>query len=159
MFSHSNWICKANGQWNTRTAGNSGGRCDMTALHGERPANFVGSCCFAVRPANCWLFFLVACAGRRVRRLCPPAVALFCGLCACLPLPCHAHCPSHRCPVQFCFAHPPVHSMCARIVASSCKDCPVGSCNTGLQWRPVRRFICDCFLFPAESMILGHGVV
>ena len=29
-----------------------------------------------------------ACAGRRVRRLCPPAVALFCGLCACChPLP------------------------------------------------------------------------
>ena len=25
------------------------------------------------------------CAGRRVRRLCPPAAALFCGLCVCLP--------------------------------------------------------------------------
>ena len=26
------------------------------ALHGERPANFVCGCCFAARPANCWLF-------------------------------------------------------------------------------------------------------
>ena len=27
-------------------------------LHGERPANVVCGCCFAARPANCWLLFL-----------------------------------------------------------------------------------------------------
>ena len=32
------------------------------------------------------------------------------------------------------------------------------SSNTGLQWRPVRRFIVVTLTsFPAESMILGHG--
>ena len=41
-------------------------------------------------------------------------------------------------------------SMCARIVVlgpAVCKlrDCPVGSCNTGLQWRPVRRVHFDFF--------------
>ena len=59
-------------------------------------------------------------------------------------------------PVHFAsFCLPPAHSMCARIAISRagdcfqtgpavCKlqDCPVGSCNTGLQWRPVRRSIC-----------------
>ena len=60
---------------------------------------------------------------------------------------CHVHCPSLvLAPVQFafvCFA--PVHSMCTRIIFPEyqhvCKlrDCPVGSCNTGLQWWPVRR--------------------
>ena len=43
---------------------------------------------------------------------------------------------------------------------SSCTDCPVGSCNTGLQWRPVRRFTFDCFFFFLQSpLILGHGLV
>ena len=54
------------------------------------------------------------------------------------------------CPVQFIFALPPVHSMCARIAKTTvCKllDCPVGSCNTGLQWRPVRRFHFDSLPF------------
>ena len=56
-----------------------------------------------------------ACAGRRVRRLCPPAVACSAG---CVPVArlCHAHCPSqHFAPVHFALP-PPVHSMCARIV-------------------------------------------
>ena len=84
----------------------------------------------------------------------------------CLPCPLPS---STSCPIQVCFA--PVQfalfalfmSMCARIVVSNqhvCKlqDCPVGSCNTGLQWRPVRRVhLTHLFLFPAESMILGHG--
>ena len=53
------------------------------------PANFVGSgcfCCEAGQPASVAVCF-EACAGRRVRRPCPPAVALFSGLCACSPLP------------------------------------------------------------------------
>ena len=46
-------------------------------------------------------------------------------------------------PFNFILLCPLFISMCARIVvAVSCSDCPVGSCNTGLQWRPVRRFIC-----------------
>ena len=53
---------------------------------------------FAARPANCWLF-LEACAGRKIRRLCPPAVVCSAGCVpACL---CHAHC-TH----QFL---PPIH--------------------------------------------------
>ena len=129
----------------------------LPALHGERPANFVGGCCCAARPANicgrCCSF--EACAGRRVHRLCPPAVALFCGLCVCLPCHlCHViPLPfSTVCPVLFILSAP-VHSMCARIESSfiqhvaSCKNCPVGSCNTGLQRRPVRRFIVDFYPF------------
>ena len=69
-----------------------------------------------------------ACAGRRIRWLCPPAVVLFCRLCfACLAIfACHAHCPHRSCPRSFCFAPlillrlPLFHSMCARIVISSC---------------------------------------
>jgi len=77
---------------------------------------------------------------------------------------CHAHCPSHRLPPfsSFCLLCPcscpcaPGSSSC-EVNQHVCKllDCPVGSCNTGLQWRPVRR--CLTYLFPAESMILGHG--
>ena len=111
-----------------------------------------------------------ACAGRRVRRLCLPAAALFCGLCVrlhwlvqqavCLlafampcPLPISTFLP------PFSFALPPVHSMCARIEQTVCKlqDCPVGSCSTGLQRRPVRRFL--TFFFLQSPLILGHGVV
>ena len=41
----------------------------------------------------------------------------------------------------FNFALPPLFiSMCARIIVTSCKDCPVGSYNAGLQWWPVRWF-------------------
>ena len=76
---------------------------------------------------------------------------------------CHAHCPHHFSPFISSFAlFALVQSMCARIKQHVCKlrDCPVGSCNTGLQRRPVRRSIFDsCYLFPAESMILGHGLV
>ena len=57
------------------------------------------------------LFCCEACAVRIVRRLCSPAAALFSRLCslACLPLPCHAHCP-HRLPRSVHFAlPPPVH--------------------------------------------------
>ena len=90
------------------------------ALHGERPANFVGGSCFAERPANCWLLcFFEACAGRRVRRLCLSAAAQFCGLCVrlqwlvqramfacCSPLPCHAHCPQRSSPRSVHFVCP-----------------------------------------------------
>ena len=59
---------------------------------------------------------------------------------ACPPLPCHTYCPRHSvCPVLFCILPPLFITMCARIVAKGCEDCPVGSYNTGLQWRPVHR--------------------
>ena len=108
--------------------------------------------------------FLEAFAGRRIHRLCPPAVACSAG---CVPARlCHAMPTALRqfapvlfillCPCSFHVRqdrHKLLHQVC------KLQDCPVGSCNTGLQWRPVRRFICDfllLFLF-AESMILGHG--
>ena len=108
-----------------------------------------------------------------------PAVAVQQALCfACLPFfACHAHCPSQQfapiqllCPRSFClppfsvhFASLPRSCPCAPgspfVTQHVCKlqDCPVGSCNTGLQWRPVRRVHLTFLLFPAESMILGHG--
>jgi len=73
----------------------------------------------------------------------PTALISSCPRSVCLPPSILLHC-----------ALPLFISMCARITvvrASSlllgpavCKlqDCPVGSCNTGLQWRPVRRSIC-----------------
>ena len=127
--------------------------CTARRVAGQRRLRLL----FAARPANCWLLFL--------RGLCrsdrPPAVFACSGpvlpaLFACSPLPCHAHCPDHQfAPVQFCFA-PLFISMCARIVVASCTDCPVGSYNTVLQWRPVRRFLTfDSFSFPAESIDPG----
>ena len=121
------------------------------------------------------------CSSRPVPGENPPAVAVLqavfclpCQFCLPCPLPSHVLAPVQVCfaPVHFtfvCFA--PVHAMCARIVVSQgrrfvcqsgpavCKlrDCPVGSRNTGLQWRPVRRV--HLTLFPAEFMILGHGLV
>ena len=113
-----------------------------------------------------------ACAGRRVRRLCLPAVP---GSAGCVPIhslpamptalnslpPFKLLAPVH----SFCFCLPPVHVHVRQDhlprIPTVCKlqDCPVGSCNTGLQWRPVRRFHLMTYLFPAESMILGHGLV
>ena len=53
------------------------------ALHGERPANICG-CCFAARPVpagSSAAVYYKASAGRIIRRLCLPAVALFSRLC------------------------------------------------------------------------------
>ena len=91
------------------------------------------------RPDRLQLFFK-ACAGRIVRQLCSPAAALFCRLC----LPATFAMPyllpsSSFAPVLFCFA-PLVHCHVRQDRREgSYKDCPVGSYNTGLQWRPVRR--------------------
>ena len=117
-------------------------------------------CCFAARPANCWLLFCYkACAGQIICRLCLPAAAWFCGLCllACSPLPCHAHCPSHRLPPVH-FALPSVHSMCARInslqaartvlLAAATRACSGGPC-IGF----------DSFSFPAGSIDSGPWLV
>ena len=68
-------------------------RASTTALPhppARREADVVCSCCcVAARPANCGPFVCCeACAGRRVRRLCLPAVPCSAGfLFACCPLP------------------------------------------------------------------------
>ncbi len=125
------------------------------ALHGGRPANFCWLlfCCEAGQ-LNRLLFCCEACTGRIVCRLCLPAAALFSRLClpcpplpclACSPLPCHACCPHRYCPpgsVLICPA--PCSFPCVpglKQQFASCKNCPVGSYNAGLQWRPVRRFL------------------
>ena len=119
------------------------------------------STCTARREAGqlCWQLLLCceagqllavvleACAGQTICRLCPPAVACSAGCVpACL---CHAHFPQQFAPVQRSFAlFAPVHVHVRQDrrewYQHVCKlqDCPVGSCNTGLQRRPVRRFIC-----------------
>ena len=78
--------------------------------------------------------------------------------CACLPpLPCHAHCPHQRsCPRSFCFA-PTCSFPCApgssqEVVRTVLLAATTRACSGG----PCAGFDSD-FLFPAESMILGHG--
>ena len=114
---------------------------------------------FAAPPANWWPSFVSSRPepdGESAGCVC--LQCLFSGLCAChLCLPC---------PLPSSFA--PFSLLCPRssfisLVPCSChvrqdrqkskhhvcklQDCPVGSCNTGLQWRPVRRFISDSYLF------------
>ena len=67
-----------------------------------------------------------ACAGRGIRWLCLPAVALFCGLC--LPachFACHAHCPSQRLPPSSLLA--PVHSFSLHCALPRFIPCAPGS--------------------------------
>ena len=85
-------------------------------------------------------------------------------LCLPCPLPFSTFLPPFilLCPVHL-FARPysipcAPGSSCSGQQFTSCENCPIGSCNTGLQWRPVHRSILT-LLFPAESMILGLGLV
>ena len=72
---------------------------------------------------------------------------------------CHAMPTAHIHQPPFYFAlPPPVHFHVRQDRRGSCKDCPVGSYNTGLQWRPVRRFLTLSFL-PAESIDPGPWFV
>ena len=113
-----------------------------------------------------------ACAGRRVRRLCLPAAAwfcrlclpaLFCGLCACSPLPCHAHCPSHHfAPVLFILLCPlfipcaPGSSCFRTNKFASCKTVLLAAATRACSGGPCAGSLLTLF-FPSESMILGHG--
>ena len=95
---------------------------------------------------------------------------LFCGLfclpatfCLPCPLPFSTVCPrssfalppsSSLCFVKFIsFCLPPVHAhvrqdhLVLGPAVCQLQDCPVGSCNTGLQWRPVHRVHLTPFLF------------
>ena len=94
-------------------------------------------------------------AGCVCLRCCSAGFLLPATLCLPCPLPFSTVAPVQLlCPVSsFCsivFCLPPVPSMCARIVVSVvykcqhvCKlqDCPVGSNNAGLQWRPAHRAV------------------
>ena len=147
-------------------------------LPARREADVIWQLLFAAKPANWWPFVMrpvpsgesAGCV--RLQWLVLRAVCLLPFLPA-MPTALHQRsCPrsSLLCPVQIiCFVCLPTCSFpCApgsfeELGPAVCQlqDCPVGSCNTGLQWRPVHRSICadSPFLFPAESMILGHGLV
>ena len=120
---------------------------------GKRPANFTCRLCFATRPvpvgssAGCLAARPVPVIHRPavlLQGLCrsasPPAVllqrpcfALPCLVCLPLPWP-HACCP---------LAFAPVHYHVRQDHRACCRDCPVGSRNTGLHWRLVHRvFVC-----------------
>ena len=81
--------------------------------------------------------------------------SIICRLFACLltfAMPCLLP-TSTFCPVLFCISPPLVHCHVHQDRLEVCKDCPVGSYNTGLQWRPVHRLT---FVFlPAESIDPG----
>ena len=91
---------------------------------------------------------------------------LFCGLCACCPtFACHAHCPHQYLPrSSFALCVPLFIAMCARIGvrASSlqaARTVPLAAATRACSGGPCAGPFCDCFLFPAEFMILGHGLV
>ena len=103
------------------------------------------------QPDRQQLFCFKACAGRIVRRLRLPAAALFCRLC----LPDHL---CHAIPTAllivlapFILLFPPCSFHVRQDRRTSCTDCPVGSYNAGLQWRPVRRFLTFDFFFFLQS--------
>ena len=155
-----------------------------TYLHGERPT-FIRQLLLLLRGRPSVAVCHEACAERRVRRLCPPAVACSAGCLFACHFACHTHCPSTSCPrsvllcpVHFCFVcqlfHVHVHqdrrsglAVCqgqqfvrasslpaARTVplAAATRACSGGPCTGPF-------VLTHLVLFPAESMILGHGLV
>ena len=103
--------------------------------------------------------FFEACPGQIARRLCLPAVALFCRLCACSPLPCPL--PFSCCPRSFCFAPlfipcgPGSNQQVCKQHVCKLQDCPVGSNNAGLQWRPARRVVSTTPLPVLQGLPVG----
>ena len=102
---------------------------------------------------------------------------LFSRLLFCLPaiFACHAHCPhQHLAPIQVCL--PPSISVCFCFVCPCSMPCAPGSPFVRASSLPAARLSrwqlqhgpavaaratgpFDCSFFPAESMILGHGLV
>ena len=123
----------------------------------RKASQVIGSCCCLLQGRSSVAVCFEACAGRRIRWLCLPAVPCSEGCVPVHPLPAMPTALISSCPVQVCFA--PFSHFCfvcpcsfpcapGSVRASSLllgpavcqlQDCPVGSCNTGLQWRPVRR--------------------
>ena len=129
-----------------------------------RPTTSAG-CCFAARPVPAGSSAAVLQGLCRSDR--PPAVfacsGLFCRLCLPVHLchPCLLPSSTFLPPFSFVLLCP-LFLPCApgsvsKTTVCKLQDCPIGSCNTGLQWRPVRRFHLTLTFFPAESKILGHG--
>ena len=126
-----------------------------TYLHG-RPT-LICSCCFRCEAGHLWPFVLrpepggesAGCVSLQLPCSAGFVFCLPCHLCLPCPLP-----SSTVCPRSFCFILlrlPPVsfhvrqdHRLLGPAVCKL-QDCPVGSCNTGLQWRPVRRVHFDFF--------------
>ena len=95
----------------------------LPALHGERPANIIWQLLFCCEAGHLLVVVLLQglCQSHRL-----PAVFACSGLVlramfACSPLPCHAHCPSHRLPRSFCFAPCPCPCAPGSPQASVCK--------------------------------------
>ena len=100
-----------------------------------------------------------ACAGRRVRRLCLPAVPCSAGCVPVHPLPCHAHCPSQRLPPFILLCPCSFHVRQDRQVVqqfASCKTVLLAAATRACSGGPCAGSLLT-YLFPAESMILGHG--
>ena len=136
-----------------------------TYLHGERPPTSA-AVVFAARLAICGRSLRPEPDGESAGCVCLQCLVLQAFVCL-PPFACHAHCPHHFAPIQFILLLFACHLFipCApgsplvragglfSVRASSlpATDCPVGSCNTGLQWRPVRRVhLTYLFLFPCR---------
>ena len=149
------------------------------ALHVERQAvKSSAAVVLAARPANCGPFVCCeACAGQRIRWLCLPAVVCSAGCvpaCLCLPcpLPSSTFLPhsSLLCPVQVLLCLPlflpcapgsPLSRAGGLFLSqgqqfASCKTVPLAAATRACRGGPCIGFV-DSYLFPAESMILGHG--
>ena len=118
-------------------------RTPSTNLHCTARGRPTAGCCFAVRPVRLdrqQLFSsrpvpvgLSACCVRLQR---PSSAGYVCLLAFAMPCPLPF---SSFAPVQCCFAPCSFHVRQDQRVR--CTNCPVGSYNTGLQWRPVCRFL------------------
>ena len=126
-----------------------------TYLHGERPAIIVGSCCSCCKAGQLLAVRFEACAGRGVRRLCPPSVACSAGFMCLLAF-------AMPCPLPFSTFLPPFILLCPLFI-----PCAPGSSRKlerlscwQLQHGPAvaARASVDSFTFFLQSpLILGHG--
>ena len=133
---------------------------------------------FAARPANCGPFVLRGLCRVESPPAVSVCSALFSRLCfACHLLPAMPTALISSCPRSVCLppSIPPCFA-CTRFIPcapgssvrasslllgpavccqgqqfASCKNCPVGSCNTGLRWRPVHRVHLLTFTFFLQS--------
>ena len=107
------------------------------------------------RPLHLLAVCYEACAGHFICRLFA-TTALFCHAMPCLPASAMAPCLLplfHFCPCSVLHSPPPpVHYHVRQDHRASCRDCPVGSRNTGLHWRPVHRFCSLCSFQKGEAL-------
>ena len=132
----------------------------LPALHGERQADVGLQLLFRCEAGHLWPFVLrPEPSGESAGCVC--LQCLFCRLLfACHPLSAMPTALINILPRSSFALFPLFIAMCARIIVvlgpAVCKlqDCPVGSCNTGLQWRPVRRVHFD---FPFSCRVHDPG--